>query len=271
MPGSVGIARVTITTINGKLSVNIISAGFTFVCKGLSVKKIWKQWRKVVLSLAAVLVVLPILLGAIAVTGGISYLARPFGFQGFSLPTGAMSPTLWVGDYMISDNSAYGDRSPFSAGSDGRARLQIKPLQGDVVVLLHPHDNFIMTSRIIGMPGDRVRMTDGRLYLNGEIVPRTAQEPFQMLGEFDGQFPAYIETLPGGLTHGILEFSDDERGDNMEEVVVPQESYFLMGDNRDRSSDSRFDLGFVPEDYIIGKASLVLFNKTAWMRRRWIE
>ncbi|WP_428429881.1 signal peptidase I [Pararhizobium sp.] len=231
----------------------------------------WKQWRKIALSLTAVLVILPLLLGTIAVTGGISYLARPFGFQGFSLPTGAMYPTLWVGDYMISDNSAYGDRSPFSAGSDGRAQLQIKPLQGDVVVLLHPNDNFIMTSRIIGMPGDRVRMTSGRLYLNGEIVPRTAQEPFQTHDEFAGQFPAYIETLPSGLTHGILEVSDDGRGDNMEEVVVPQESYFLMGDNRDNSNDSRFDLGFVPEDYIIGKASLVLFNRHALTRRQWIE
>ncbi len=172
---------------------------------------------------------------------------------------------------MISDNSAYGNRSPFSAGSDGRARLQTKPLQGDVVVLLHPHDNFIMISRIIGLPGDRVRMTGGRLYLNGEIVPRTAQEPFQMPEEFGGQFPAYSETLPNGLTHGILEVSDDARGDDMKEVVVPEESYFLMGDNRDNSSDSRFDLGFVPEDYIIGKASLVLFNKTALMRRQWIE
>ncbi|MDQ0321017.1 signal peptidase I [Pararhizobium capsulatum DSM 1112] len=224
------------------------------------------------ISLSVVFLGPPLLFTGFIALGGAPLLARTFWIQPFSISSGTMYPTLWVDDYIFTSNSAYGFRSPYFAGSDGRARLEVKPQQGDVVAFINPNNPAsAIVSRIIGMPDDRVRLTEGRLYLNDVLVPRMAAAPFLEPGEYGEQIPAYTEMLPNGLLHNILEASDDRMGDNMDEITVPQESYFMMGDNRDNSNDSRFDLGFVPEDYIIGKASLVLFNRQALMRHQWIE
>ena len=139
---------------------------------------------------------------------------------------------------------------------------------------LREHNCFLVDKtdfikRIIGLPGDKVKMENGRLFINGEEVKREEVENFVLRDDYGNgeRFHQYIETLPGGKQHNILELSDYEKEDNTPEVVVPQNSYFVMGDNRDRSDDSRVRVGFVPAENLVGKARFLFFshnNDDAW-------
>ncbi|MCQ2734693.1 MAG: signal peptidase I, partial [Alphaproteobacteria bacterium] len=138
------------------------------------------------------------------------------------------------------------------------------PQRGDVVVFKFPkntHTDFI--KRIIGLPGDTVQMKEGRLYINGEKVEREENgryiiDEYLSIPEF---YHKYTEMLPNGISHQILELSDDERiVDNTDEFVVPEGAYFVMGDNRDRSDDSRISVGFVPLENLVGKARFIFFS-----------
>ena len=184
-----------------------------------------------------------------------------------------MYPTLYVGDYLFVSKYTYGYSKhslPFSLPLfEGRIWADA-PQRGDVVVFKFPQDNktdFI--KRIIGLPGDKVKMENGRLFINGEEVKREEVENFVLRDDYGNgeRFHQYIETLPGGKQHNILELSDYEKEDNTPEVVVPQNSYFVMGDNRDRSDDSRVRVGFVPAENLVGKARFLFFshnNDDAW-------
>ncbi len=196
----------------------------------------------------------------------IAFLIRTFWVEPFKIPSGSMYPTLYVGDFLFVSKYTYGYSKysmPLSLPIfDGRI-WEDAPERGDVVVFKFPQDNktdFI--KRVIGMPGDKIKMEEGRLYINGEVVPREQIEDFVMRDKFGNaeRYRQYVETLPNGKKHRILEISDHEANDNMQEVEIPKDSYFVMGDNRDRSADSRVNVGFVPSENLIGKARFLFFS-----------
>ena len=206
----------------------------------------------------------------------IAIIIRTFLFEPFKIPSGSMYPTLHVGDYLFVSKYTYGYSKhsfPFSLPLfEGRIWAD-QPQRGDVVVFKFPQDNktdFI--KRIIGLPGDKIKMQDGILYINCKPVERQQIEDFVIRDKFGNgeRYRQYIETLPNGVKHNILEISDrQEFVDNMVEVTVPENSYFVMGDNRDRSDDSRLSVGFVPFENLVGKARWLFFSHNtddAWYK-----
>ena len=147
-----------------------------------------------------------------------------------------------------------------------------RPQRGDVVVFKFPQDNktdFI--KRVIGLPGDKIKLENGRLFINGEMVERRQIDDFILRDKFGSatRYRQYIETLPGGLEHKILELSDQGNYDEFAELEVPQGNYFMMGDNRDQSDDSRGNVGFVPAENLVGKARFLFFShndEDAWYK-----
>ena len=197
----------------------------------------------------------------------IAVVIRSFWLEPFRIPSGSMYPTLRVGDYLFVSKYSYGySRYSFPFGLpifEGRLKYK-EPQRGDVVVFKFPqntHTDFI--KRIIGLPGDRVQVKEGRLYINGELVEREKNgryviDEYVAMPEF---YKQYTETLPNGVVHQILEISDKERiVDNTEEFLVPEDAFFMMGDNRDRSDDSRISVGFVPKENLVGKAKFIFFS-----------
>jgi signal peptidase I len=211
----------------------------------------------------------------------IAVLFRTFLFQPFSIPTGSMQSTLMIGDYFVASKFSYGyGKYSFVVPLPVNGRLfGSLPQQGDVVVFHNEASNEDYIKRLIGLPGDKVQMKEGRLYLNGTLVER------EKIGETidrdsqnrDAPVTVYKETLPNGVTHTIQEVSDDQPLDNTAEYVVPEGHYFMMGDNRDRSQDSRVlsAVGYVPLDNLIGKAEARFFsvkdNRAPWAVWEWPE
>ena len=206
----------------------------------------------------------------------IAVLIRSFLFEPFKIPSGSMYPNLYVGDFLFVSKYTYGysrHSFPFSFPPFEGRIWSSEPKQGDVVVFKFPKDNrtdFI--KRIIGMPGDRIKLENGRLFVNGKMLERVEGENFVLRNPFGHaeRYHQYTETLPNGVKHSILEISDEEREDNFEEVTVPEGSLFVMGDNRDRSDDSRVSVGFVPMENLVGKARFLFFsydpNEGAWYK-----
>lgn len=187
---------------------------------------------------------------------------RTFLFQPFSIPSGSMMPTLLVGDYLFVSKWSYGFSKysfPFSPDIfEGRV-LSFEPDRGDVVVFRKPQEEEVdYIKRLVGLPGDHVQVRDGALYLNGKAIPREPAGDFT----FDDGTTAqqYRETLPNGVSYMTLDLSPNSPGDNTREFVVPPDHYFMMGDNRDNSLDSRFDVGYVPFENLVGKARVIFFS-----------
>lgn len=205
----------------------------------------------------------------------IAMVIRTFLFEPFKIPSGSMYPTLYVGDYLFVSKYTYGYSKhsfPFSMPLfDGRI-WEDKPQRGDVVVFKFPQDNrtdFI--KRIIGLPGDKIKLENGRLFINGEEVERKENEDFVLRDKMGNaeRYHQYTETLPEGYQHQIIEVSDFENVDDMPEIEIPQNNYFVMGDNRDKSDDSRVNVGFVPAENLIGKARFLFFSNNeneAWYK-----
>ena len=205
----------------------------------------------------------------------IAIVIRTLWFEPFKIPSGSMYPTLHVGDYLFVSKYTYGYSKhslPWSIPLFEGRFWKDTPKRGDVVVFKYPRDNktdFI--KRVIGLPGDKIKLENGRLYINGELVKREKIDDFVMRspkGDAE-RYRQYIETLPEGKEHLILEISDDENNDEFSEVEVPQGMYFMMGDNRDRSDDSRVNVGFVPEENMVGKARILFFShndEDAWYK-----
>ena len=197
----------------------------------------------------------------------IAVFIRSLFFEPFRIPSGSMYPTLRVGDYLFVSKYSYGySRYSFPFGLPlfkGRVWYDV-PQRGDVVVFKFPKNtNTDFIKRVIGLPGDKVQVKNGRLYINDEKISRKDTDRYVIdeyvtMPEFYYQ---YEETLPNGFVHNILELSDNERiVDNTDEFVVPDDHYFVMGDNRDRSDDSRISVGFVPKDNLVGKAKFIFFS-----------
>lgn len=187
---------------------------------------------------------------------------RTFLFQPFSIPSGSMMPTLLVGDYLFVTKWSYGfSRYSFPLSPDlfeGRV-LASDPELGDVVVFRKPNEPEVdYIKRLVGMPGDRVQMQDGVLFINGEAVPKEQVDDF--VGSDGAPISQFRETLPNGVSYLTLDITPNSAGDNTREFVVPAGHYFMMGDNRDNSADSRFDVGYVPFENFVGKAQVIFFS-----------
>ncbi len=187
--------------------------------------------------------------------------------QPFRIPSGSMQPTLEIGDYIVVTKWSFGYSRYSFAPLEGllpRGRLfGSGPERGEVVVFRPPHEpskDYI--KRVVGMPGDRIQMVDGVLHINGEPVgmePLGVQE-FENGAGFIERIPAYREILPGGSGHIIFDRNPRAELDNTREVTVPEGHYFMMGDDRDFSDDSRRSVGFVPADNLVGPAKFVVVS-----------
>lgn len=211
-------------------------------------------------------------IGEVARSGLIAILlamiVRTFLFEPFNIPSSSMVPNLLVGDYLFISKYSYGYSRysfPFGiAGFDGRINGK-PPNRGDVIVFKLPtNPNIDYIKRLVGMPGDTIQMINGRLYINGEIVPREPKGMVEYTKEngMTNKVMEYTETLPGGTRHTIYEESDQGPLDNTEKYTVPENHYFMMGDNRDNSQDSRVTkvVGYVPYDNLEGRAEFLFFS-----------
>jgi signal peptidase I len=217
----------------------------------------------------------------------IAVVFRTLFFQPFWIPSGSMKDTLLIGDFLFVNKFAYGysrHSCPFSACPISGRLFASDPERGDVVVFRHPVNGSDFIKRLIGMPGDTVQMRGGVLWLNGQEVPQTPDglhsEVFEPQGPMGHQprcenapvgqgglctKSRFIETLPGGRQHAVLNIDDGGFGDETPVFTVPDGHYFFIGDNRDNSQDSRYGravggVGFVPAENLIGRADRIMFS-----------
>ncbi len=208
----------------------------------------------------------------IIIAVALALLIRTFLYEPFNIPSGSMKPTLLIGDYLFVNKPAYGySRYSFPFGMaplEGRI-WEEEPERGDVIVFKLPSNTYIdYIKRVIGMPGDTVQMRNGRLYLNGDLVPRESLGKKKVWDQYRGEvvMEEFIETLPNGVVHKILEETDDRPLDNTEVFTIPEDHYFMMGDNRDNSVDSRAPngVGFVPAELLVGKADFIFYSTNGY-------
>ena len=219
----------------------------------------------------------------------VAWAFRSFVVAPFSIPSGSMLPTLYIGDYLFVAKWPYGYSRysfPWSFPNFEGRILSNLPKRGDVAVFRPPGGETEFIKRVIGLPGDTIEVTGGMLVLNGRAVPREALPPFALPLSpnspckvvppatpfsrlIDGRphclYPAYRETLPGGTSYTVLDQVDNPRVDDFPATKVPAGHVFLMGDNRDDSLDSRYSpaeggIGFVPVENLVGRALFTFWS-----------
>ena len=211
----------------------------------------------------------------------IALVIRTFLFQPFNIPSGSMKATLLVGDYLFVSKYSYG-YSHFSLPLSpplfsGRIPSGWLPQRGDVVVFRLPKDTSVdYIKRVIGLPGDKIQVIDGVVNINGVPVKREPAPSYveNEEGTISAPVKRWKETLSNGVSFYTLDLVDHGFADNTQVYTVPDGEYFMMGDNRDNSTDSRFSqVGFVPFENIVGKAQIIFFSvyegERAWEFWRW--
>jgi len=195
----------------------------------------------------------------------------------FSIPSGSMKPNFLIGDYLFVSKTSYGiSRHSFAFSPpifQGRKFDFNKPERGDVVVFRSQVENGkYYIKRLIGLPGDDIQMINGVLYINGTAVPKKITTPF--IDADSREIPRYIETLPNGVSHYVLDETPFSQYDNTPLFHVPEGHYFMMGDNRDGSLDSRAQgsIKYVPYENFMGKAKIILFSNPTpiWEIWKWL-
>lgn len=213
---------------------------------------------------------------------------RTLFFQPFWIPSGSMKNTLLIGDFMFVNKMAYGysrHSCPWSMCPFSGRIFSSEPERGDIVVFKHPVTQVDFIKRLIGLPGDRIQMRNGLLYINNEVTPQVEAPDFVELKQPQGPmgntprcsnrpvaFGAdcnkglSVETLPNGVEHFVLNI-EETFADNTPVYSVPDGQYFFVGDNRDNSGDSRIPanvggVGFVPFENLVGRADRVIFSSS---------
>jgi signal peptidase I len=206
-------------------------------------KSFYKEWIE------------PFLIAAV-----VALFIRQFIVEAFKIPSGSMIPTLTIGDHLLVNKFVYGPRIPFT---DSRLFSWKEPKRGEIIVFKYPENeekNFI--KRIVGVPGDKIEIKNGKLFINDQMVPVTE------LGDYEGKDqsgglpfyskPKLLEERLGTVQHRIL-YLRDQSGYNFGPKIIPRESVFVMGDNRDNSQDSRV-WGFVNYSKILGRALIIYWS-----------
>ncbi len=205
----------------------------------------------------------------------IALVERTFFFQPYNIPSGSMEDTLLVGDYLFVEKFSYGYSRfslPWGRLLPGFGRVMAsEPKLGDVAVFALPSDpstDFI--KRIVGLPGDRVQMLHGVLYINDKPVPKVRVADFvEDQNGYEHHVARYRETLPDGKSYYVLDEEVEGINDNTPVYKVPPGHYFMMGDNRDDSDDSRGIVGYVPAENLVGKAEFTFFSIDERKTRAW--
>ena len=207
---------------------------------------------------------------------------RTVAYEPFNIPSGSMRPTLLVGDYLFVSKFSYGYSRyslPFSLPLFSGRVFGSEPGRGDVAVFKTPSDNSTdFIKRIIGLPGDRIQIRDGVVFINDVAIARRRVEDFLLEGRNGSvvRIPQYLETMPGGETYLTLD-EGRRSADNTRVFTVTEGHFFVMGDNRDNSADSRFavptGVGLVPAENLVGRAEVLFFSTNGgarfWEIWRW--
>jgi len=206
-------------------------------------KSFYKEWIE------------PFLIAAV-----VALFIRQFIVEAFKIPSGSMIPTLKIGDHLLVNKFIYGPRIPFT---DNRFFTWNEPQRGEIIVFKYPENedkNFI--KRVIGIPGDKIEIKNGKLYINDQMVLTTG------MGDYEGKDqngwtpfyskPKLLEEQLGTVKHDIL-YMRDQSGYDFGPKIVPRDSVFVMGDNRDNSQDSRV-WGFVKYNKILGRALIIYWS-----------
>ncbi|MCR4281997.1 MAG: signal peptidase I [Bauldia sp.] len=209
----------------------------------------------------------------------LALIVRTLLFQPFNIPSGSMKSTLLVGDYLFVSKYAYGYSRfslPLSPNIFSGRIWSAPPQRGDIVVFKLPRDNSTdYIKRVIGLPGDRIQVKHSVLYINDQAVPREQVDAY----DDDGfRYARYRETLPNGVSYQVLDRDPNGMEDNTQVFEVPPGHYFMMGDNRDNSTDSRVPptsggVGYVPFENLVGRAEIIFFSvdegSAAWQIWNW--